>query len=97
MDALSVAGELAAMRQIQTKRICMNVLTAKHAWGLLERSLEITFCRLAKDVQSDGLCLKETLDAHKTLDEERLSILHVQMQENHHSNSHIDCTQLPGC
>ena len=69
-------------------------LTSKHACGLFEGSLEITLGGLAKNVKSNRLCLVKPLKTHEALNEQWLSELHVQVQEGHHSHSHIDCSKL---
>lgn len=72
----------------------MRVFTSKHATTSLEGSLKITFGRLVENVDRDGLRVVESLETHKSLDEERLGIVHVEVEENHHGEAHVNATNL---
>jgi hypothetical protein len=61
---------------------------AHEALGLLEGTLEVTGGRLAKDVDLDHVVLEGALDGDDALDEERVGVLHVDMHEGHHGDTH---------
>lgn len=58
------------MNQIKPK----EALTTEHARRCLERALEVALGRLVEDVNVNLLRVIDTLEAHKRLHEERLSV-----------------------
>ena len=67
--------------------------TAEHTSNL-KRSLEVTHSGPAEEVNVNGLGIVKILNAHERLDEEGLGVLHVDVHEAHHSDTHVNCTEL---
>ncbi len=72
------------------------MLTTKQTSSCLERPFEVTLCGLAKDVECNDLRVVERLEPHERLDEQRLRVLEVEMEEKHHAAAHVDCTRELG-
>lgn len=71
-------------------------LASEHARARLERALEVALGGLSQDVDRDGLRVVQVLDAHEALDEERLRVLEVAVQDRHHRDAEVDAAELGG-
>jgi len=69
--------------------------TAEHASNL-ERPLKVSSSGFSKDVDGDRLGVVQVLDAHESLDEERLGELEVDVHDGHHGDSHVRGAELVG-
>lgn len=56
--------------------------------GGLEGALEVARGGLAIDVDLDKVALEHALDGDDALDQKRVGVLHVEVHESHHGNSH---------
>lgn len=63
--------------------------TTEHPSTALKWPLQITLRFLAQNVERDGLRVVEVLEAHNTLDEERLGVAHVSVEAAHHKDAEI--------
>lgn len=62
----------------------VETLTSKQPPSRLKRPLQIALRRLSKHVDLDLVRLVERLEAHESLHEEGLGVLHVEVEEAHH-------------
>lgn len=62
--------------------------------GGLEWSFKVTLGCSPKYMNSDDFCVIQILHAHEGLDKERLSVLHVDMEEGHHGDTEVRPTEL---
>jgi hypothetical protein len=57
-------------------------------------SLEVTFGLLSKEMNLQRFGVIQALETHQRLDEERLSVFKVTVEEGHHSNTGEDTAKL---
>lgn len=67
--------------------------TTEHRSGL-ERSFKVTVGWFSEYMNSDNLGIVQVLQAHKGLDKEGLSVLHVNVEEGHHGDTKVGATEL---
>lgn len=67
--------------------------TTKHR-GDLEWSFEVALGCFPEYMNSNNFCIIQVLQAHKSLDEEGLSVLHVYMEEGHHGDAKVRAPEL---
>lgn len=67
--------------------------TTKHRSGL-EWSFKVSIGCLPEYMNSDDLCVIQVLHAHEGLDKERLSVLHVDVEEGHHGDTKVRAAEL---
>lgn len=96
IDAASVCGPAVAIYNY-FGQVCMlkerKERTTEHR-GSLEWSFEVTLGWFPEYMNSDNLCIIQVLQAHKGLDKEGLSILHVYVEEGHHGDTKVCTTKL---
>jgi hypothetical protein len=67
--------------------------TTEHA-RTLERSLEVTFSRLSKNMNPDGLGVVDAFQPHDRLGEQRLRELEIEVHDTHESNAQVYRAEL---
>lgn len=71
----------------------MGGRTTEHR-GSCEWSFKVTLGCFPKYMNSNDFCVIQVLQAHEGLDKERLSVLHVDMEEGHHGDTKVRATEL---
>lgn len=96
IDAASTCGPAAAVYQ-HINQVCIleekGGRTTEHR-GDLEWSFKITLGYFPEYMDSNDFCVIQVLQAHKGLDKEGLSVLHVDMEEGHHGDTKVRATEL---
>lgn len=64
----------------------------EHTGSSLEWSLQVTLCWPVEDVDRNWLGLDQVFESHESLDEERLGVFHVAVEERHHEDTHVNTT-----
>lgn len=84
----TAAGTLGSLNGLLVASSGAALETLHEAGGSLERTLEVAGGGLAKDVDLDEVALEGALEGDDGLDQEGVGVLHVDVHEGHHGNSH---------
>jgi len=69
--------------------VCLRAIGHTEHARTLERSLEVTFSRLSKNMNPDGLGVVDAFQPHDRLGEQRLRELEIEVHDTHESNAQV--------
>lgn len=100
----SLLLQLRQRRSVAQQRLCTMInqvctlevkikRTTEHR-GDFEGSFKVALSRFPEYMNGNDFCIIQILQAHKGLDKEGLSVLHVEMEEGHHGDTKVRAAKL---
>lgn len=84
----TTAGTLSSLDALLVGLDLTSLHRTHEATGSLPGASELTGGGLAEEVDLDEVALKGALEGNNRLDQERVGVLHVEMHESHHADTH---------